>query len=445
MKWFKPGSKNPTGSMSLAGWLVVWLVCDGWWVPVGAQQTPIPPASAPQPSLVLLRDLVADSLEHNPEIQSMARNFDRMRARVPQAKALPEPIVTYSYAGNINPLPSFDLQSEDPASARMLNFSQEFPFPGKLDLKAKMASVEADTEWWKYEQTRLNLTAEVKSAYIEWWYLYKSTEIITKNKDLLEKFTRISEARYSVGKGIQQDVFKAQVEIAKLIDQLAILEQRRLTVEATLNQLRFRDPEAELGLPAELQPPMLTLTLVQMKDLALANYPEFKAQKRRIDRERYGFQLAQKEFYPDFSIGFIYYHRPKLPEMYGISLGLKLPLYFWRKQRPALAEAAAATAMEQKRLETLSSLVFFKLKEQHLAVTTARKLTTLYGTTIIPQSTLSLESAIAGYEVGKVDFLTLLDGLLTLQTYQLNYYEQVANQAKALAALEPLLGVELIR
>ena len=115
------------------------------WLPVVAGQIPIQPASSPPP--VLLGDLVADSMEHNPEIQFLARNFDRMRARVPQAKALPEPMVTYSYAGNINPLPSFDLQSEDPASARMLNFSQELPFPGKLDLKAKMASVEADTEW----------------------------------------------------------------------------------------------------------------------------------------------------------------------------------------------------------------------------------------------------------------------------------------------------------
>jgi hypothetical protein len=67
----------------------------------------------------------------------------------------------------------------------------------------------------------------------------------------------------------------------------------------------------------------------------------------------------------------------------------------------------------------------------------------LYSTTIVPQSSLSLESAIAGYEVGKVDFLTLLDNLVTLLNYELSYYEQLTNEEKAVAALEPLVGVTL--
>jgi outer membrane protein TolC len=67
----------------------------------------------------------------------------------------------------------------------------------------------------------------------------------------------------------------------------------------------------------------------------------------------------------------------------------------------------------------------------------------LYGTTVIPQSTLSLESAISGYEVGKVDFLTLLDNLITLRNYEINYYEQLSNVEKAVAAIEPLVGVDL--
>ena len=54
-----------------------------------------------------------------------------------------------------------------------------------------------------------------------------------------------------------------------------------------------------------------------------------------------------------------------------------------------------------------------------------------------------MESAIAGYQVGKVDFLTLLDNLVTLLNYELSYYEQLTNEAKAAAALEPLVGITL--
>ena len=394
-------------------------------------------------SSVPLKYLVDQALERNPEIQSMARSFDMMRARIPQAKALPEPMLEYGYAGNITPIPPFDIQKGDPSSARMLSFSQELPFPGKLSLKSKMARMDSEAEWWAYEQTRLNVIAEVKDAYFDLFYLTKAVEIVTKNKDLLEKFAKIAEARYAVGGGIQQDVLKAQVEVSKLIDQLTVLEQRKQTTEARLNSLLYRDPESPLAKPDEISPQGFRCALGELKELALANYPVLKAQKRKIDREQYGIELAEKEFYPDFSVRFTYQNRPDMPEMYGASVGVKIPLYFWQKQRPALAEAAASKAAEQKRLENLTTLLFFKIKDKYLAATTAQRLVSLYGTTIVPQSSMSLESAIAGYEVGKVDFLTLLDNVVTLLTYELSYYEQVSNVEKAVAALEPLAGARL--
>ncbi|HEU4386791.1 MAG TPA: TolC family protein, partial [Blastocatellia bacterium] len=136
----------------------------------------------------------------------MQHSFDMLQARVPQAKALPEPMFEAGYVGNFVPIPPFDIQKGDPSSARMLTFSQEIPFPGKRSLKGKMAGALAESERWAYEQTRLNVVSEVKDAYFDLFYLNKSIEIVTKNKELLEKFARIAEARYSVGGGIQQDV-----------------------------------------------------------------------------------------------------------------------------------------------------------------------------------------------------------------------------------------------
>jgi outer membrane protein TolC len=400
-------------------------------------------AALPSPGAsVSLSELVEQALVQNPEIKAMQRNFDMMRARIPQAGALPEPMLSYGYTGNW-PLPPFDIQKGDPSSARMLGFTQEIPFPGKLGLKAKMAAVSSESEWWAYEQMRLNVVAEVKDAYFDLVYFTKAIETVNKNKYLLERFAKISEARYAVGKGIQQDVLKAQVEISKLIDQVAVLEQRKQTAEARLNSLLYREPDSPVGKPEEIKPREFSHTIAELRELALANYPMLKAQRRKIDREQYGVQLAQKEFYPDVTVGFTYFNRPGLPEMYGVNVGVTIPLYFWKKQRPAIAEAAASEAMERKRLDGITTLLFFKIKDAYLAATTAQKLVSLYGTTVIPQATLSLESAISGYEVGKVDFLTLLDSLVTLRSYELNYYEQLSNVEKAVASMEPLVGVDL--
>ncbi len=399
-------------------------------------------AARPAAPAVSLKSLVEEALEQNPEIMAMRRSFDVMRARVPQAKALPDPILSYGYAGAA-PVPPFDIQKGDPSSARMLNFTQEIPFPGKLAIKGKMANVEAEAEWWAYEQTRLNVVAEVKDAYFDLYFIHKAIETVAKNKELMEKFARIAEASYAVGKGAQQDALKAQVEISRLIEQLSLLEQRKQTAEARINSLLFREPETPVGRPEEIKPRDFNYGLAELNQLALTNYPALKSQRRKIDREQYSVELARKDFYPDFTVGLTYFNRPGMPEMYGVNVGVKIPLYFWQKQRPAVAEATASARAERERLENATTLLFFRIKDRYLALTTAQRLTKLYGATIIPQSSLSLESAISGYEVGKVDFLTLLDNLVTLLNYELGYYEQLSNTEKAIAALEPLVGLDL--
>jgi len=123
----------------------------------------------------------------------------------------------------------------------------------------------------------------------------------------------------------------------------------------------------------------------------------------------------------------------------------KVPLYFWRKQRPELEGAASELASSRKQYDNLTALLYFRLKDQYLAATTSERLVQLYGRGIVPQATLSLESAVAGYQVGQVDFLTLLDNLITLLDYELKYHESLTDYQKALAQLEPFVGVELTR
>jgi cobalt-zinc-cadmium efflux system outer membrane protein len=404
-------------------------------------QQPIPPsASDALTGTPALQQLIEQALENNPEIKAMQRRFDMMRARIPQAKALDEPMLSVGYMGNITP---FQVQKGDPSSGRTISISQDLPFPGKRSLRGKVASSDADAEWWAFEQTRRNVVAEVKDAYFDLYFLTKAIGVVTKTKRLLEQFTKIAEVRYSVGKGIQQDVLKAQVEFSKLIEQETMLEQRKQVAEARLNSLLYREPESPVGIPEELKPRDFPYSLTALNETAIANYPDLKAQRRKIEGAQYAIQLAKKEFYPDFSVAFTYVNRPAMPEMYGVMVGIKLPVYYAQKQRPALTEANASFEAEKRSLENTTTLLMFKIRDKYLAETTAKRLLSLYSTTIVPQSSLSLESAIAGYEVGRIDFLTLLDNLVTLLNYELSYYEQLSNEEKAVAALEPLVGVTL--
>jgi outer membrane protein TolC len=400
----------------------------------------VAPATEPQVGDSQLEELIEQALANNPEIKSMQRRFDMMRARIPQAKALDQPVLSIGYMGNIAP---FYLQRDDPSSGRSISITQDLPFPGKRALKGKVASSDSEAEWWAFEQTRRNVVAEVKDAYFDLYYLNKAVGVVTKTKTLLEQFTKIAEARYAVGKGIQQDVLKAQVEFSKLLEQETLLEQRKHIAEARLNSLLYRESDSPLAVPTELKPREFSYTLAGLNEIAIANYPQLKAQRKKMEGAQYGIQLAKKEFYPDFSVGFTYVNRPAMPEMYGVTVGIKLPIHKSQKQQPALTEATAGFDAEKRTLENMVTVLMFKIRDKYLAQNTAARLMKLYSTTIVPQSSASMESAIAGYQVGKVDFLTLLDNLVTLLNYELSYYEQLTNEEKAVAALEPLVGITL--
>jgi outer membrane protein TolC len=168
---------------------------------------------------------------------------EAQRRRVPQAKTLPDPTAGVSWMGNIRP---FSVQTGDPSSYRGVEAMQMLPYPGKLKLRGEIASKEADAGSSDLEAVRRRVTADVKTAYFEYWFYDKALKTTLKDKDLLTKLSQIAEARYRVGKGIQQDVLRSQVEISLLLQRLTVLQQQRNTSQARLNTLLARSPEAPL-------------------------------------------------------------------------------------------------------------------------------------------------------------------------------------------------------
>lgn len=396
----------------------------------------------PNQSGVTLSELVSEALENNPEITVAKRRIDSKRAQIPQASALPDPMISVTSMGNIVP---FWLQQGDPSSARIIGFSQDIPFPGKLSLKGKAARLEADAERFTFEQTWRGVVANLKTAYYELYFIDRSLATVSRTKTLLEQFLKIAEARYEVGKGLQQDILKAQTEISILLERQIMLEQRRRSTVAMINSVLLRPPEQPLGPIAEVAKNDLPFTLESLYESALNGNPEIKRQERMIDSSQYKLAAARKDYYPDFGANVQYLQRDGMPDMWGLGVNITIPLYFGKRQRPAVEEALADLSGARGEYDSLRAQTMFRIKDQYLTATTAARLLDLYEKGVIPQAALTLESSIASYQVGTSDFLTLLTNLVTVLTYEVNYYEQLANYQKALAQLEPLIGVELAK
>lgn len=393
--------------------------------------------SEKQDVIVELRQLIDELVQNNPDIRGGRQRYDAASKRPSQLSTLPDPKLTFVNFGVGHPLSAL----HSTFAYRGFGVSQEIPFPGKLALAGQEARKEADSEGEMYRATVLETIAHLKLAYYDWFYVSKAIEVTNKNRDLLDRFEKIARARYAVGKGIQQDVLKAQVELSGLEQQLEILRQRRASIEAQINSLLNRDPGTPVGRPAEVKRSPFELELTSLLGLIEKASPRLRAKQLLVDSRGVGVDRAKKEYRPDFNFNFQWQRTGSLfPDYYMAAVEVKLPLYFWRKQRYGVEEAAARLRESRESYQATRQESLFMAKDQYLVAKTSGRLLALFESGIIPQAALSLESAVAGYEVGSVDFLTLINNLTTLLNFEMQYYEELAKHEQALARLEPLVA-----
>ena len=412
---------------------------------LAAAQTP-QPAGSSEPTTVQtisLAGLIAELEQNNPELQAARRDIDMRVAGIAPAGALPDPTFSAGFMSDFWAVPLFATGTNQFAY-RQFSVSQEFPFPGKRSLRTGIASTEADAARWDYEATRRRLVAQVKTAYFEYAYTVRTIDVVQRNKALLEEVIQIAESRFSVGKAMQQDVLKAQVELSLLLERLTMLDQQRASVQAQINGLLYRQPETPLGSVGEYAPVTLTHDLATLRALAEKNSAALRRDDTSIAKGQQALALANKDLRPDFGTAVFSEKRPGMAWMYGVDFMVQVPLYWQRKQRPMVAGAAASLeGARQMRNNTLATEQA-QVTQEYLAATASRRLMDLYSDSILPQSRLTLESSLASYQVGNADFLTLLSNYQMVLTYEISYEEQAAKYRQALARIEPFIGEELV-
>ena len=385
-----------------------------------------------------LSSLRAHALANNPEIQAMEQRWRAAQARPSQRGSLPDPMISTAYHNE-----SFDRFRQGSGDFSFLRFGaeQEVPFPGKLALKEAVAAREADREGALYRATVLRVLTRLRIAYDEYSLAHTSIEIVRSNKELLEKLAQAAEARYQVGEGLQQDVARAQVEASILVGRLTALEQARQSAAAMLNALLNRPPAAPLGMPAPVEKRPLTYALDQLESMAKERSPDLKAAESDVARAETNLELAKRQYYPDFVLRADYFNKAALVPEWEVGAGIRVPLYFWRKQAFGVREAAAGVSEARASRQGTSQDVLARLEDFYAQATSADRLAELYGAVVGPQAELALDSASAAYQVGKVDFLTVLNNFTVLNDYRLRYYGELANFDKAVARLEEAAGL----
>ncbi|MCH7623193.1 MAG: TolC family protein [Nitrospinae bacterium] len=398
-----------------------------------------------------LKAFISIALENNPALLEAQNKIKVSKEIPPQAGSLDDPILRFGLS-NL-PVDTFAFD-EHVGTTKDITISQKLPFPGKLGLRTDMANKNVGIAEETYDDLKLRIIRDVKRSYFELCFVLAAIEITKQNKGLLEQFVTIAETKYSVGKGIQQDVIKAQVELSKNMDELIDLKKRKETEKGKLNTLMDLLPQSPLVIPHGITKSSFNYKIEELQSLAEEHRPVLE--QIRLSKERYQIarKLAKKDYYPNFNVGFKYGQRENgrangigtfqnRPDFVSAFVGINIPIWYKTKQSRKVAEQSYRVKVAQEAYNKVRNQIFLGIKKLMDQEAKSSETLTLIKTAILPQARQSLESALAGYGVDKVDFLSLLDTQVTLLNWEIKYHRELADYEKTLAKLEQTVGKSL--
>lgn len=375
-----------------------------------------------------LPQLVHEALEGNPEIAAARSRTGAARSVVPQVETLPDPRINLGYRDFAERELSYGVR-------------QEIPFPGKLRLRGQVATREAERSGFEAEAVERRVIALLKSAYYELHLTHRSIEVLEQSRQVLIDFERSARTRYGVGRGVQQDVFRAQTEVSRILIRRTTLEQQKESLHAEINRLLNRPPANALGRPRQIQATPLRASLQDLSELVENGSPMVRGQAKGVEKSNQAVALARREYFPDFEVDASGLRdRDMRSNGYQVMLSVKVPLYFLTRQSEGLREAEAMRSAAERDLQAARQELLFQIKDSYVRAQRAQQMIKLLTEAVIPQATLTLSSAQAGYAVGTVDFLTLLSSLLTLQDNRIELEGEIVEHEKAIARVQEIIG-----
>jgi len=399
---------------------------------------------APVGKATKLTDLLTEAEKNNPQIQAARHGWQSAKQIPTQVATLPDPQVVLQQTNVGSPRPFAGYTNSDFAYIGV-GISQDLPYPGKLRLRGEIAQKDADASQQKYESLRRSVLAAVKMAYFQLGYLAKRQMILDEDAQLLQQVEQAAESRYRNGLGNQQDVLQAQLERTKLLREINMNQLEQGKLQAELKNLLSRSQISTDIETAELSESTPVYNFDQLLAEAKASNPELAGMQEMVERQGLQIDLAKKDFYPDFNVQGMWQRTDpsQFRAYYQFTVGMRIPIYRSRRQRPELAHAEADRDRAKSEFELQSQQTAFQLRQQFLTAEKSAELLKIYREGLMPQARAELQAGMTAYQSNRQDFQALLASFLDVLKLDEEYWQTLSEHEIALAQMEELTGVAL--
>jgi outer membrane protein TolC len=388
-----------------------------------------------------LRELIQEAEQKNPQIAASFHAWQASRNVPTQASALPETQFSVQQFSVGSPRPFSGYSNSDFAYIGF-GASQDIPYPGKRQLRGRVAEHEADSMEAQTDSVRRAVVGNLKMVYFRLAFIQQTLGVLQRSDELLNQVREASEARYRVGQGTQQDVLKAQLQHTKILQEIAHHHQEEGLLEAQIKQALGRPQESADIVAETLTVRSLPYSAAELLQKASEQNPDVHSKQASIRQQETQVELARKNFRPDFNVQYNYEHTgSQTRDYYMATFGIRLPNR--GRQKAELAEAQENQERARQELDGESQRVLSEVQQQYVRATTSEERLKIYSDGLVPQSEATFQSALSAYQSNRQDFESLLSGFLDVLNLDLEYRNELVEHESALAELERLTGVDL--
>lgn len=390
-------------------------------------------------------ELLAIARQQSPEFAALRLDAEAAAERVQPAGAFADPTLRVELE-NVTNAGSDAAPSVLPSRVGSTKYTliQPLPFWGKRDLRREAATADADAARGRTNLGWNDLAARIKTTFAQDYALARQVALTREVMALVERLESVSRARYAGGLAPQADAVRARVERTALQTELVQMEMEHHHAVLRMNALLARPREAPLAEPRLLRPlpPAERLDLAALEAKLREHNPQLFADAAALRAAEKNRDLAYRNRYPDVALGVSPLQTGRRVNEWGLMLEMNIPLQ-QGSRRAQEREAERAVEAASARRDASAYRLLDELGENLAALEAARQVEALARADYLPQAELSFQSALAGYENGRVDFATLLEAQRQIRNARLNVIKAQAEQQARLADIERLIGEDL--
>jgi len=381
-----------------------------------------------------LEQCILIALQQNPLILSSQQHYRASQARVSQAKAFPQPSINYD--SDLQP-GFFNFKD---SGESYFGVSQAIEFPGKRNLRGKIASTESSEILQDIDLLKLDIVFQVKQAFIGLLLTQEQLKYLQQDLELSQDFMKKAELKFDAGDVAKVEVLRARVEASSAANEVRIKANEVRLAKAYLNFLLARKKYDPLEIKGQLKKQDISLDLPDLKKRAFSFRPELKRINYSLEKESLTKKQAYLSYLPDFEIGVSKHRVVGEGSWWDVTLSFPIPLFFWQPKKGEIAEAEAHINAIKKEAEHLQNIINLEVEESYMNALAASSQIKLFEEEILTQAEEVYNMFLFSYQEGEIGGIELIEARRTLIEARTSYADSLFNYGVALAALEKSIG-----